>query len=162
MPLLTNLYLESNQLEGTLPASLFHLKRLSYGGCSGLMLFDRHFPVAHGGQAQPTRAPAASKSLTMSAVTRASATVQTAAAAHRLNGAPQCGAANLRFVTSLIFPLPPCLPQPAWASTSSWARCRAPAAANLRSLYSPSPRPLPPAAYLGFNKFMGTLPANLG
>ena len=34
LPLLTNVYLESNRLSGSLPAGLFHLKRLSYGaGC---------------------------------------------------------------------------------------------------------------------------------
>lgn len=31
LPLLTNVYLEGNRLEGTLPQGLFHLKRLSYG-----------------------------------------------------------------------------------------------------------------------------------
>jgi len=31
-PLLTNIYLESNQMTGALPHGLFHLKRLTYGG----------------------------------------------------------------------------------------------------------------------------------
>jgi hypothetical protein len=35
LPLLTNVYLESNYLSGTIPANLFHLKRLSYGARRG-------------------------------------------------------------------------------------------------------------------------------
>ena len=34
LPLLTNVYLESNRLTGSLPSGLFHLKRLSYGASS--------------------------------------------------------------------------------------------------------------------------------
>jgi hypothetical protein len=42
LSLLTNIYLESNRMTGSLPAGLFHLKRLTYGG-AGLRgaLFDR-------------------------------------------------------------------------------------------------------------------------